>query len=148
MKKKQGKFWEIKSLHEMTPAEWESLCDRCARCCLYNFQDEKTGRIRHIAVACEFLDISTCRCSFYAIRKQVAPNCIELSPGNVGGLKNLPHTCTYRTLSEGKPLQKWHPLVSGNSETVHGTGISVRDRVVSGIHIHPEDLIDYDFGDC
>jgi uncharacterized cysteine cluster protein YcgN (CxxCxxCC family) len=140
MKKKQSKFWEIKSLQEMTPAEWESLCDGCARCCLHNFQDEKTGTIKHIAVACEFLDISACRCSFYGIRKQIAPNCIELSPGNVGDLKNLPHSCAYRAMSEGKPLKKWHPLVSGDTETVHIAGISVRDRVVSGIHVYPDDL--------
>ncbi len=143
MNKTQNLFWEIKSLQEMTPAEWESLCDGCARCCLHNFQD-KTGKVRHIAVSCEFLDISTCRCSFYEIRKQIAPNCIELTPQNVGELKNLPHSCAYRALAEGKPLKAWHPLVSGNSETVHQAGISVRDRVVSGIHVYPDDLKNFE----
>ena len=130
-------------MQEMTPAEWESVCDGCARCCLHNFEDEKTGKIRHIAVSCEFLDISTCRCSFYEIRKQIAPNCIQLSPDNISRLKNLPRTCAYRSLAEGKPLKVWHPLVSGDPETVHQAGISVRDKVVSGIHVHPDDLKDF-----
>ena len=140
MKEKPNRFWKSKPLHKMTPAEWESLCDGCARCCLHNFMDQKTGKVRHLAVSCGFLDISTCRCSFYEIRQQIAPNCIELSPKNVGRLKNLPYSCAYRSLAEGRDLKNWHPLVSGNSETVHQAGISVRDRVVSGLYVHPDDL--------
>ena len=139
----QRKFWETKNLTEMTSTEWESLCDHCGRCCLHSVRDGKTGKIQFIAVSCRFLDISTCRCSVYENRGRSVPDCITLSPYKTRQIKRLPYTCAYRSLAEGRPLEWWHPLISGDPKTVHEAGISVRDKVLSGLHVHPDDLERY-----
>jgi uncharacterized cysteine cluster protein YcgN (CxxCxxCC family) len=54
---------------------------------------------------------------------------VRLTPEAVRSLSWLPRTCAYRLLAEGQDLYWWHPLVSGDPETVHAAGISVRDRV-------------------
>ena len=140
MKQTNNQFWVTKTLNEMTSTEWESLCDNCGRCCLHSVRDGKTGKIQFIAVSCRFLNISTCRCMVYADRKQRDPDCIALSPDKVRQIKKLPYTCAYRSLADGRQLEWWHPLVSGDPDTVHKAGISVQDKVVSGLHVHPDDL--------
>lgn len=123
-------FWEEKRLDEMTAAEWESLCDGCARCCLNKLEDWDTGEIYWTNVACRLLDDGTCRCRDYPNRVATVPDCIPLTPKAIEELTWLPPTCGYRLISEGKPLQWWHPLVSGDPDTVHQAGISVRGRTV------------------
>jgi len=144
MKLTKKPFWAKKTLKEMTATEWESLCDNCGRCCLHSVRDGKTGKIQFIAVSCRFLNISTCRCMVYADRKQRDPNCITLSPDKVRQIKKLPYTCAYRSLADGRQLEWWHPLVSGDPNTVHAAGISVQNKVVSGLHVHPDDLDYFD----
>ena len=136
-------FWETRSLAEMTPAQWESLCDGCGRCCLEKFEDAKTGKVDYCWVACYLLDTHACRCSDYELRQLLVPDCLQLTPETVGELRWLPKTCAYRLLAEGRPLFDWHPLVSGDPESVHSAGISVRDRAISAEHIHPDDVADF-----
>ena len=123
-------FWRRKTLAEMTRGEWESLCDGCAKCCLDKLQDDDTGEISYTEVACRLLDLGTCRCTDYANRKRFVPDCVVLTARTVTRLTWLPSTCAYRLVSEGKDLEWWHPLVSGDPETVHRAGISVRGRAV------------------
>ncbi len=124
-------FWRRKTLDEMTRAEWESLCDGCARCCLHKLEDEDTGEIATTNVACRLLDLATCRCTRYAERKRLVPDCVVLDPENVYQLSWMPTTCAYRLLAEGKDLPWWHPLVSGDPETVRTAGIAVGGFAIS-----------------
>lgn len=135
-----GPFWKCKGLHEMTPEEWESLCDGCGLCCLEKVEDEHTGEIREVSVSCEYLDMTTCRCTIYPVRTEVNPFCANLYPGNVLEIGWLPRSCAYRRVAEGKDLERWHPLVSGCRATVHEAGVSIRHRAVSGRYVHQDDL--------
>ncbi len=136
-------FWRAKKLDEMTPAEWESLCDGCAQCCLIKFEDEDTGRIYHTNVVCELLEIYHCRCTRYEERSVLVPTCLTLTPELASSLQWMPETCAYRLLAEGKDLPMWHPLVSGDAKSVHKAGFSVRGRVVSARDVDENDLPDY-----
>lgn len=122
-------FWKDKSLEEMTAAEWESLCDGCARCCLVKLEDEDTGKIHFTDIGCTLLDTKACRCRDYPRRSQRVSDCVRLTPAAVRTLSWLPVTCAYRLVSEGKDLPAWHPLVSGSPDSVHEAGVSVRGRV-------------------
>jgi uncharacterized cysteine cluster protein YcgN (CxxCxxCC family) len=132
-----SEFWKSKALTEMTRDEWESLCDGCGRCCLHKLEDEDTGIFHYTNVACRLLDLGTCRCKHYAVRRRHIPDCVELQAASVAGIGWLPPTCAYRLLAEGKDLAWWHPLVSGDPDTVHAAGISVRNRAISETRAGP-----------
>jgi len=127
-------FWQEKTLEEMSPREWESLCDGCARCCLVKLEDEDTGEIHGTDVGCTLLDAGTCRCRDYRNRQRQVSDCVRLTPARVRRLSWLPQSCAYRRLAEGRDLAWWHPLVSGDPNTVHAAGISVRGRVAGLEH--------------
>jgi uncharacterized protein len=124
-------FWKAKRLEEMTDAEWESLCDGCGRCCLHKLRYEETATLAYTNVACRLLDLGTCRCGDYANRQRLVPDCVQLTPEALREIDWLPPSCAYRRLAEGKELLWWHPLVSGDPESVHSAGMSVRGRAVS-----------------
>jgi hypothetical protein len=137
---KSPPFWKTTPLEQVSLEEWESLCDGCGNCCLEKFEDQESGEVRVIPVACEYLDTTTARCLVYDDRSRVMGDCIELTVKNLREIHWLPETCAYRLLVEGRDLPWWHPLVSGSPRTVHEAGISVRDRVLPGRHVHPDDL--------
>ena len=136
-------FWRTKTLAEMTPAEWESLCDGCGKCCLLKLEDPDTAEIAYTDVACHLLHLGTCRCGNYPERKTIVTDCVVLSPETIATLRWMPSTCAYRLLDEGKELPWWHPLVSGDPESVHQAGISVRGRAVSEKRVPDEELEDH-----
>ncbi len=124
-------FWKTKSLQEMNAEEWESVCDGCGKCCLHKLEDPDTKKVFYTDVACRLLDLKTCRCRDYAHRDRLVPDCVRLSPDNIQRLHWMPSTCGYRLLAEGRDLAWWHPLVSGDPNSVHRAGVSVWDRVVA-----------------
>ena len=122
-------FWRDKPLAQMNRQEWESLCDGCGKCCLCKLEDEDTGEIFYTSVACKLLDIERCRCTHYRERCDLVPDCLNLRK-NFAQFHWLPTTCAYRLLAEGEDLPAWHPLVSGNPESIHEAGVSVRGYAV------------------
>ena len=135
-------FWQTKSLNELSRREWESLCDGCGRCCLNKFENQETGKIYYTDVACKLLDHETCRCASYRNRTKYVQDCLVLTPEIMPKMSCLPKTCAYRLVYEGRDLYPWHPLISGNPESVHDAGISVRGRIVSEIGMSDDDMED------
>ncbi len=138
------RFWERVPLDKMTSQEWEALCDGCGRCCLLKLEDDETQEIAFTRVSCRLLDTDTCRCGQYETRKTFVPDCVVLTPKTLDEIAYwMPTTCAYRRLHEGKPLNDWHPLVSGDPASVHEAGVSVKGWAIPEFEIDEDDLEDY-----
>ena len=140
----RAQFWERFTLDELTPREWEALCDGCGKCCLRKLEYEDTGEVDYTNVACKLLDCTTCRCTNYANRKKTVPDCVVITPATLDRILYwMPTTCAYRLMAEGQPLADWHPLISGRAESVHEAGISLAGHMVSETGVSDDDLDDY-----
>lgn len=136
-------FWKAKRLEELSDKEWESLCDGCARCCLVKLEDIDTEETYFTDVACTLLDHDTCRCTDYANRSTRVPTCVKVTMEQLPKIAYwMPPTCAYRLLYQGEDLRWWHPLVSGDPNSVHEAGISVRGRIISELSIPEEEQDD------
>lgn len=124
-------FWRRKRLEELTEAEWESLCDGCGRCCLHKLEDAASGEVHFTDMACRLLDLTSCRCRRYPERHRHVPGCAALRQHRGNTFDWLPATCAYRLRAQGSDLPAWHPLVSGDPDSVHRAGISVRGRALA-----------------
>ena len=117
-------------LNLLNNQEWESLCDGCARCCLHKIEDED-NKIYFTDVACKYLDEETCGCSDYKNRQKLVPQCLKIDKSWLEDdykFNWLPQTCAYRLVFEGKELPEWHHLISGDKNSVHYAGISIRGQ--------------------
>ncbi len=132
-------FWKSKTLRQMSKDEWESLCDGCGKCCLLRMEDEDTAAVYVTDIRCKLLDAGTCQCTKYDTRKLYVPDCVQLSPKNVSKLDWVPRTCAYRLLAEGKDLPDYHHLITGDKNSIHEAGMSVKDQTV-----HEQDVAEAD----
>ena len=138
------KFWEIKTLTEMTTEEWESLCDNCGKCCLIKLEDEDSGEVVFTSAVCDLIDLDTCRCTRYSERCDLVPECIDLKQHEFAEYNWLPSTCAYRLLTDGESLPDWHPLISGSSESVKEAGVSISSYAIKESQV--EDFEDHVIG--
>jgi len=141
-------FWQTTPLEAMSRAEWESLCDGCGQCCLLKVEDEDSGKVFLTELACRLLDLRSCRCREYATRHARVPDCVVISPDALRQIGWLPETCAYRRLAEGRDLEWWHPLVSGDPETVHHAGVSARGWTRSEEGVRPSAIARYIIGEA
>lgn len=142
-RREKAPYWKKKRLDQMSKAEWEGLCDGCGRCCLMKLEDEATDRIYATDVGCRLLDGQTCRCGDYDNRHKIVTDCVQLSAASVSDLVWLPATCAYRMVDEGRDLHWWHPLVSGDPDSVHAAGISVKGRIFTENSVPVDELEDH-----
>jgi len=138
-----SQFWE-RPLDSLNREQWEALCDGCGKCCLLKLEDEDTGEYAYTNVACRLLDSATCRCGNYALRRQLVKGCVILTPETLEqNIDWMPATCAYRLRSEGKPLFDWHPLISGDAQSVHHAGMSMQNKTLHEYDIDPDELDDH-----
>lgn len=136
-------FWETTSLKDMSREQWESLCDGCALCCLHKLEDEDTNEVYYTEVHCRYMDSDNCRCTVYQERQKKVPNCVWLTPEQASEFRWLPESCAYRVLAEGRKLADWHPLISGDPDSVHQANISIKGKGVADDQVAEEDWEDH-----
>ena len=140
----EPEFWRKKTLEEMSLTEWEALCDGCGKCCLLKLEDCDTGRVAYTNVACRLFDPDSCRCGSYELRAQLVPQCIQLTPETVRREKDwMPRTCAYRLLADGYDLYPWHPLITGDPQSVHAAGASIRFDCEMEYEVPENELVNY-----
>ncbi len=138
------RYWERFALTNLSAPEWEALCDGCGKCCLNKLEDGDTGEVFLTRVACRLLDDVSCHCGQYDIRKQIVPECITLTPSTLEKhMSWMPQTCAYRLLYQGDKLPEWHPLLTGDPESVHQAGVSMRGCTVPEFEIDEDDWEDH-----
>jgi len=81
-----------KKLADLSPDEWDAICDGCGRCCYEKY--DYRGKIYYSKKPCPYLDLDTNRCKIYRQRSTIHPDCARLTPELVGAAI-LPEDCPY-----------------------------------------------------
>lgn len=139
------KFWETKSLEQMSRQEWELLCDGCGKCCLNKLEIRR--KIKFTRTHCRFLDCQTCLCKIYNHRFEQVPDCRDIDLAAVREQPRwLPKTCAYWLLDNGQQLPSWHPLLTRQAHSVHQAQMSLQGRNTvseTGINDYENYIIDW-----
>ena len=137
-------FWKNIPINKLTLEEWESLCDRCGKCCLNKFQKTNKSAPIYTSIACKFLDIKKCNCKVYDDRKNKRDDCLILSPKNIDKIsKWLPTTCSYRLIYEKKDLPFWHHLLNKKNNSIHHSENSVKNFAISEEYVDNSDISNF-----
>lgn len=137
------KWWQA-GLDELTPQQWEQLCDGCGLCCLHKLEDEESGELHYTQLACRLLNTKTCECTQYQERFRHVPECIKITPTNYREmLPWLPSSCAYKRVANAQPLPLWHHLMTGDKISMHKCGASVSGKVISADGVAESDYQDY-----
>lgn len=140
-----SRYWETTSLSDMNDAQWEAICDGCAKCCLHKFIDDddveeahytdaaKGEEVMHFTdIACQYLHTKSCQCTEYEDRTELVPHCVKLTQANLPEIFYMPPSCSYRRLHAGQTLPSWHPLLNGGkAHKMHSMGMSVRGKIIN-----------------
>ncbi len=110
------KWWETTPLDQMTPEQWESLCDGCGKCCMVKIWHNNVAKLTK--VGCELLDIKTAQCKDYTNRKHKVVNCVKVTIDTIDTPGLLPDTCAYKLIKNKKQLYDWHHLMCGDRKEV------------------------------
>ena len=155
-----SEYWQNTALEDMNKAQWEAICDGCAKCCLHKFIDdedvteendfEPTDVLRegeqllYTNIACHLLHTKNCACTAYDKRSELVPDCVTLTKDNLQKIFYMPKSCSYRRLHEGRGLASWHPLLNkGKKNKMHELGMTVRNRTVNEHDILYDEFEDY-----
>ncbi|MDD2829161.1 MAG: YcgN family cysteine cluster protein [Sulfuricurvum sp.] len=137
-----NRFWETKSLKELSKEEWEMLCDGCGLCCLHRLQgEEEDAPILTTRVVCRCYDLQNGGCSNYPERFKLVEECTQLTIDRAAEFDWLPPTCAYRLRYHNQPLPSWHPLNSGIQSSVKPYSVFSLSPVLETENIDLEDFL-------
>lgn len=137
------RFWELIPFKELNEEQWESICDGCCQCCAHKLLDDETEEVFKTNVVCRYLDTDACQCSVYPERQKLVPDCIKITPDNSSELVWFPDTCGYKLLANNKPLPQWHPLETGDPNSVKKAGATVTGKVICESRVDEADLEEF-----
>ncbi len=131
-------FWKKKALTDFSDEEWEAVCMRCGKCCMDKWSDD--GYMLFMDGICSHFDMACCRCSIYQERLSTG-NCLKVDLRLLREERELlPETCAYRLLFEGKDLPDYHPLISGDKNSVHAARKTVQEMPIKDKEQHLREI--------
>lgn len=134
------KFWKNKKPEDFTEEEWEAICTNCGKCCLIKLQDEDGDDVFFTDVICRYHDNKTHKCTQYLKRCELVPNCLKLTPQNIGAISWIPDTCAYKILNSTGGLPLYHPLITGKNLPEE---LKAPSNVISELLVPDEELEDH-----
>ena len=137
---KENAWWDEKHLSEMSRSEWEQICDHCGKCCLHKLEDETDNTVYYTDIACYLVNKDSCYCGDYENRRTLVPECVQLSVDNLDQINWMPPSCSYRLLKQGQALPSWHHLITGDKESIHRCGKSIKARYVSETEVEEDEF--------